>query len=188
MKILILNGSPKNNGSTAKILKAIGQGISKTHHVQWVDVNDLNMKSCTGCMQCRPDKNCILPEDDAHRVGQLIAEADALIVGTPTYWGNITGQLKILFDRSVPIFEYIDGLKIKPVQQGKKALIVVTSAAPFPFNLLNSQSRGAVKSLKTILKSGGYRISRIFNISGTTNFDKRSDELLNKAKRIGENF
>jgi len=36
-------------------------------------------------MKCRPDGECSLPEDDAHRVGRKIKEADGLIVGTPTY-------------------------------------------------------------------------------------------------------
>lgn len=100
----------------------------------------------------------------------------------------MTGQLKNLFDRCVPIFEYIDGLIIKPVQKGKKAFIIVTSASPFPFNLLGSQSRGAVKSLKTVLKAGGYTIKNVQNISGTGNFEKYSKKILERAKEHGESI
>lgn len=188
MKILILNASPRKNGVTARILHEIEESASKKHETERVNINELNMKSCIGCLQCRPDKKCVLQYDDAHRVGEMIKNADILIVGTPTYWGNMTGPLKILFDRCVPIFEYIDGSKIKPVQKGKKALIVVASAAPFPFNLLGSQSKGAVKSLKTILKSGGYSITDVFNVSGTANFEKHSGRLLEKAGKIGKSI
>ncbi len=188
MKVLILNASPRKNGTTTKILHAIEEGILKKHQVEWVDVIDLDMKPCLGCFRCRPDKKCIMQHDDAHRVGESIKEADVLVVGTPTYWGNMTGQLKILFDRCVPIFEYIDGFNIKPVQKGKKALIIVTSATPFPFNLLGTQSRGAIKSLKTVLKAGGYIITNVLNISGTGNFERRSKNLLEKAKKLGESI
>lgn len=188
MKVLILNASPRKNGTTARILHAIEEGAAKKHHIEWVDVNGLNMKPCIGCLQCRPDKRCVMQYDDAHRIGELISDAEVLIVGTPTYWGNMTGPLKIVFDRCVPIFEYIDGFNIKPAQKGKIAFIVVTSTTPFPFNLLGSQSRGAVRSLKTVLKSGGYSIRNVFNIPRTGNFEKRSDRLLKKAKRIGESL
>lgn len=188
MKVLILNASPRKNGTTTKILSAIKEGLLKKHQVEWVDIAQLNIKPCVGCLKCRPDKICVMQRDDAHSVGKSIMEADVLIVGTPTYWGNMSGQLKVLFDRCVPIFEYVNGLKVKPVQKGKKAMIVVTSAAPFPVNLLGSQSRGAVKSLKTVLKAGGYNISNVLNISGTNNFEKHSKRLLRRAIKLGENI
>jgi len=55
-------------------------------------------------MKCRPDSECILPEDDAHIIRQKIRAADGLVVGTPTHWGNMSAQRKLLFDRNVPVF------------------------------------------------------------------------------------
>ena len=188
MKVLILNASPRKNGTTTKILSAIKKGLLKKHQVEWVDIARLDMKPCVGCLKCRPDKICAMQHDDAHIVGKSIMEADALVVGTPTYWGNMSGQLKVLFDRCVPIFEYTNGLKIKHVQKGKTAMIIVTSAAPFPVNLLGSQGRGAVKSVKTVLKAGGYKITNVLNISGTNHFEKHSKKLLKKAIKLGENI
>ncbi len=62
------------------------------------------MKPCIGCMKCRTTDKCILPEDDAHIIGHKIKSADGLIIGTPTHWGNMSAQLKLLFDRNVPVF------------------------------------------------------------------------------------
>jgi len=45
MKVLILNGSPRRNGSTASILKAVYAGASVTHEVEWVDVNQIDLPS-----------------------------------------------------------------------------------------------------------------------------------------------
>ena len=58
MKILILNGSPRKKGTVATLLKAVVEGINKSHEVEWIDVYDLKMKPCIACMKCRPDGEC----------------------------------------------------------------------------------------------------------------------------------
>jgi NAD(P)H-dependent FMN reductase len=187
--ILILNCSPRKKGVTTSILRAIADGISTENQIEWVDVNKLSIKPCSGCLKCRPDKECVLPPDDGHRVGELLKASDLLIVGTPTYWGNITGPLKLLFDRNVPTFEYIDGRKLpKPNLKGKKAIIVIASAAPYPFNLLPSQSRGTVRALKTVLRAGGYKIVKTINIPNANHFDKIKAKMLAKAKTLGQSL
>ena len=107
MNILILNCSPRQQGYTTTILQHIREGIPQDNTIEWVDVNNLSIKPCMGCLQCRPDKECVLKEEDGHIVGRKIQAADALVIGCPTYWGNMTGPLKMLFDRLVPIFEYV---------------------------------------------------------------------------------
>ena len=104
MGVLILNGSPRKKGTVAMLLKNMSDAVSQKKEVEWVDVYDLEMKPCIACMKCRPDGECLLPEDDAHIVGRKIKAADGLIVGTPTHWGNMSSQLKVLFDRNVPVF------------------------------------------------------------------------------------
>jgi len=159
MKILVLNGSPRKNGMVASILKAIVEPIAKEHIVEWVDVSKLKMKFCIGCMACREKERCILPDDDAHIFGKKIQEADALVIGTPTYWGNMTAPLKVLFERNVPVFmgESSKGIPI-PRQKRKKAIIVTACTTPWPFNFILPESRGALRALKEVLHYGGYNI------------------------------
>lgn len=186
MKILILNGSPRKNGATARLLKAMREGLEMNHSVEWVDVYKLEMKPCMGCLRCRPAGRCVLPGDDAHGMKEAIESADVLVVGTPTYWGNMSGPLKILFDRNVPAFEYIDTGFPRPRQKGKKAYIVTASASPWPFNQLMSQSRGAVRALKTVLNSGGYRVAGIINVPGVKKNIAVPERYIRKARRFGE--
>ena len=56
MKVIILNGGPRKNGVTYRVLKAIEGGISAANTTEWVDVYDLSIKPCIGCLKCRPDK------------------------------------------------------------------------------------------------------------------------------------
>ena len=83
-------------------------GRDGRHDVEQIDVYDLSIKPCISCMKCRPDKPCALPRDDAHDIAEKIAAADVLVVGTPTYWGNMSAPLKALFDRIVTTLEHIE--------------------------------------------------------------------------------
>jgi len=186
MKILVLNGGPRRNGTTTTVLKELADAVGKNHEVQWVDVYGLEMKPCMGCLRCRPDGVCVLPEDGAHAVGKMIDDADALVVGSPTYWGNMTGPLKILFDRSVPRIEYIGGGLPKPNHKGKPGIIVTSSAAPLPFNLISSQSGGTVRSIKTVMKGGGYNITGVINVPNMARRTEIPEKYLKRARRLGE--
>ena len=187
--ILVLNGSPRRSGVTATVLKMIAdEARSNGATLEWVDVNTLNIKPCIGCLKCRPDRDCILPRDDGHRIGELIERCSALVVGTPTYWGNMSGQLKVLFDRNVPSFEHyvLNTLRFPaPKHKGKKAAIVTASLAPFPFNQLSSQSRGAIRAVRTVLNAGGFDIAGTINVPLPRDPARIGDRWLSKAKALG---
>ncbi len=134
-----------------------------------------------GCEHCRPNKRCILPADDAHHIAQLIEESDVLILGSPTYWGNITGPMKTLFDRCVPTFEYIDGHGVpKKMQKGKTSLIVTASHAPAIYNQLPNQSRRTIRAMKTVPKAGGYRIKGVINVADSGRFVQKKKKTFRK--------
>ncbi len=191
VKVLFINGSPRKRGVTATILSVIRDNISPDHTIEWFDVYNLKIKPCYGCFKCRPNKKCVLPYDDAHLLSEKIKQADILIIGSPTYWGNIPGPLKTLFDRNVTTFEYVEAKSMKkpiPQLKGKKAIIVISSASPFPYNQMLSQSRGTIMALKTILKSGGIKILKILNVSSSYDFSNNEDKWIRKAKKIGESL
>ena len=49
MNLLVLNGSPHKKGTVATLLKAVAEGSSDRHKVEWIDVYDLKMKPCVAC-------------------------------------------------------------------------------------------------------------------------------------------
>ena len=100
MNILIINGSPRKKGLISQMLDIMREEAEqRSAKVQTVYTNDLNIKPCIGCMACRSKGNCVLGEDDSQHVLKMIQDADAIIMGAPCYWGNIPGQMKLLFDR-----------------------------------------------------------------------------------------
>ena len=186
MKTLILNGSPKKSGTIASMLKLFAGVQENAGDIEWIDLYDLSMKPCLGCMKCRQTEHCVLPFDDAHKVGQKINDADRLIIGTPTYWGNMSAQLKMLLERNVPVFmgQNKKGLPA-PRQKGKKAAIVTACTTPYPFNFILPESRGAVNSVRHILRYGGYEIKGVLTEHGVKKSAAISTNTKRKAARMG---
>jgi len=189
MNIVAIYSSPRNKSITTLILTEIINNISSNHKIESFDINKLKIKPCISCLKCRPDKECVLPYDDAHLLSNKIKNSDLIIIGAPTYWGNIPGTLKIFFDRCVTTFESAEAKAAlkppKPLLKGKKCIIITSSGSPFPYNLLLSQSRGTVKALKTILNAGGIKIIKMINVSNSYNFEENGPKYLNEAKIIG---
>lgn len=187
MKIIVLNGSPRRNGTVASLLNSVAEPLSTEHEIEWIDVGNLKIKYCTTCMVCREKEICILPEDDAHIVGKKIQDADGLVIGTPTHWGNMCAPLKLLFDRNVPVFmgESPKGIPI-PRQKEKRAVIVTACTTPWPFNFILPESRGAIRAVREVLHYGGYKIVGTISKPGTKKNKEISSSLMAKAKCLGE--
>jgi NAD(P)H-dependent FMN reductase len=190
--ILLLNSSPRKKGVTTSLLKIIAdEARAAGADVEWVDVNDLSIRPCIGCLKCRPDKKCILPKDDGHRIGELIEKCSGLVVGAPTYWGNMPGTLKILFERNVPVLEHYELYTWrfpKPKHKGKPAAIVTASLSPFPFNYLPSQGSGALRAVKIVLKAAGFDIRGQINVPMTRDPAHIGEYWMAKARKLGRSI
>ncbi len=183
MKILALNGSPRKNGTIEKILKEITDGTD----CDFIDVNDLNFHWCRGCMACRTKGNCILEKDDAHIIAEKIKAADVVVIGSPCYWANMNGKLKMLFDRVVyaMMTESKSGIPV-PLNKGKKCIIATACTTPYPFNILAKQSSGVVREIKEITKYSGFRCIGVIQKGGTKKSRELTKRELDECKRLNK--
>ncbi len=98
MKVLLLNGSPHENGCTALALREVGQELERLGHEPWyMWVGNKPVAGCTACGGCRNGK-CVY--DDG--VNEILAhgeEFEAMVVGSPVYYGCATGQIISFLDR-----------------------------------------------------------------------------------------
>lgn len=188
MKVLILNGSPRKNGKVSQILHAMEKRLQEAgSETEFFDVNILDFKCCIGCMKCRESGKCILPQDDAHHIGEALQACDAVIVGSPVYWGNITGKLKSLFDRQVAVMmgENKMGIPI-PLLKGKRAIVVNTCTTPFPFNILAGQSTKNYAAIKEILSYSGIKIKGKLMVGGTKNMGELTARIIKRAEKLAK--
>ena len=184
MKLLIINGSPRKKGLISQMLRVFHeQAIATGVEVTEVYANDLQIKPCMGCMACRSKRHCVLPEDDAQRVLALIQQADAIVIGAPCYWGNIPGQLKLLFDRIVYGMMRDTPRFPEPLMKGKRLVCISTSTTPFPFNILMNQSRGAIRALREIGRFSGWKIVDTIERGGTATRPQLSPRDISKCHK-----
>lgn len=108
MKIIIINGSHRKTGATALILHQIYQRLQTYPNVeiQFYNVADLELKYCVGCCKCFKNGKCIY-NDDIEKLSQNIQTADGIIIGSPTYASNVSGQIKVLIDRGHFVIEQL---------------------------------------------------------------------------------
>ena len=107
MKIVVINTSHRKSGATAKILNEFSNQLKdKNAEVDVFNLSDLDIKFCTGCCSCYKTGRCFL-DDDAEMLSQAIANADAVVIGTPCYVGNVSGQLKTFIDRGHFVIEQL---------------------------------------------------------------------------------
>lgn len=185
MKVLVINGSPRRSGRVSQMLDLIARNLPATCEVERIFVHDLVVKPCTGCMACRSGLRCALPEDDAHRVAEAIRTADALVIGSPCYWGNVNGYLKMLLDRSVYAMmgERASGMPVA-LHRGQRAVLVATCNTIYPFSVLFNQTRGVFRSLREVLKWSGYRVVGTLAKSGCRKHDGLTEKEIGKCKKL----
>ncbi|MDD5073197.1 MAG: flavodoxin family protein [Candidatus Omnitrophica bacterium] len=109
-KILVLNGSPKKNGNTAKLSGWFAAGArSKGADVEVVNVAFLKYKSsgCTSCRTCQKIKEyeCVI-NDGAKAVLKKMAKADVIVFATPLYFYGPSAQLKVIIDRMFSLYKW----------------------------------------------------------------------------------
>ena len=177
MNILILNGSPRKNGLISQMLDIMREEAEKRgDKVEIVRTNDLQIKPCVGCMVCRTKNQCLLAEDDSQRVLKKIQEADAVILGAPCYWGNLPGQMKVLFDRIVYGMMRDTPRFPEPLMKGKKCVLVSTCTTPWPWSVWFNQSRGVIRALREICRYSGFKIVKTIEKGGTAMHPELSDK------------
>lgn len=114
-KIMIIDGGPRKNFNTASMLQKFAEGatsVSSDIEVKTVRLYDLDYKGCMSCMACKikgKASNVCKFKDALTPILEEIAQADGLVLGSPIYFGQITGQMQAFLERlSFPWLSYND--------------------------------------------------------------------------------
>lgn len=106
MKAIAINGSPRKNWNTANLLKKSLEGAASIGaETELIHLYDLDFKGCSSCFACKKiesDLNgyCVM-KDNLTDVLKTILSSDILIMGSPIYLGNITGEMKSFMERLI---------------------------------------------------------------------------------------
>ena len=113
MKVLLINGSPKQDGCTYTALKEVAFALEAGGvETEFFHIGKGPQRGCIGCMKCREIKKCIFDDDLCNELAQRIKDADGVVVGSPVYFSGPNGALCALLDRV--FYSNRDGFKYKP--------------------------------------------------------------------------
>jgi len=103
MKVLAINGSPRAGGNTEILLKLVLEPLEASGwETDYVRIGGKPVRGCTACMKCLEKQNgrCIIEGDFVNECLEKMFEADAIILGSPTYFADVTAEMKALIDRA----------------------------------------------------------------------------------------
>jgi multimeric flavodoxin WrbA len=107
MKVLALNGSPRKEGNTARILRKATEE-HKDVDLRYHDLVDLRVRDCISCFHCKKHDSCSI-RDDMTLIYQDMRWADAIVLASPIYMGAETALLKAVVDRTYALVAYAEG-------------------------------------------------------------------------------
>jgi multimeric flavodoxin WrbA len=103
MKVVAINGSARKDGNTAILVRRVfreleAEGIA----TEMVQLAGTTLRGCTACYRCfeRKDRRCAVTGDAANDLIARMLEADGVILASPTYFADVSAELKALIDRA----------------------------------------------------------------------------------------
>jgi len=103
MKVVAFNCSPRKDGNTAHMIKEVFKALNAEGiQTEMIQVGGIDIHGCRGCGTCgkTKDMKCVLDDDIINMCIQKMAEADGIIIGSPTYFSDLTSEAKALIDRA----------------------------------------------------------------------------------------
>ena len=100
LKVLLINGSPRKEGNTYHALMEAAKQLEK-HGIaaELLQIGTEPMRGCIACNHCKKTGRCVFDDDLCNRAIDLMSECDAIIVGSPTYYGQPNGTVLSLVQR-----------------------------------------------------------------------------------------
>lgn len=103
MKVIAINGSPRKKWNTAQLLQQALKGAESVGaETEFINLYDLNYRGCISCFGCKRKEavpcKCFM-KDDLTPVLEKVHSADALLLGSPIYFGDVTGQMRCFLER-----------------------------------------------------------------------------------------
>lgn len=159
-KVVAFIGSPRKNGNTATVIGEILRGAQAAGAETAVfDLYALDIKPCIGCFTCRSKPSCS-QHDAMPAIYEAIKKADAVVIGSPVYMHQVTGQTKTFFDRLFPLTDLTDA-GWKPRFGVKKTVMVYSQGDPDPQTYAAAFADNA-----GVMKSGGFDVVDTIVVAG----------------------
>jgi len=181
MKIAVLIGSPrkKDSYSICKKIEKEMNGINRDIEFDYIFLKEYDIKDCIGCSVCfkESEKLCPLVEDDLEYVKERLFSADGIIISTPVYGYQVSGQLKRFIDRMCYLFH-------RQKMVGIPTLIVITTDG--------GGAKAVFKYLKMVVQGWGMNLAGNLSVTSpmyledSKYFNDKNKEITGISKKLIE--
>ena len=136
MKVLLINGSPRKGGNTFLALTEAAKQLGKNGiDTEIIQIGSQAVHGCVACNHCDQTGRCVFDDDLCNTVIDKMAQADALIVGSPTYYGQPNGTVLSLVQRlsyaASPVMQNKPAAAVAVCRRGGASAVYQTLLMPF---------------------------------------------------------
>ena len=183
MKSVAVVGSPNKRGSCSCLVEQVNQGMkSQEIESSTFFLHDMDIKYCKGCRQCEEKRECVQSDDMKMLIDEIFT-SDIIVLASPSYWGDVTGQMKVFIDRSLPLCNAATG--ITPVPEGKKGISISVRAG-----LSTGESQHIISTFEHYFGHLEVEPISYLSVEGVNTIDdlKLREDKLNEAFKIGQSL
>ena len=173
MKIIGICGSPRKGNTEFLLREALKAARKKGAETELILLRKKKIKFCKGCDDiCSKTHRCVI-RDDMDEIYEKIKSANVLIIGTPTYFDNVSGIMKNFIDRTDPLCGQI---------KNKNVGLVITGGAPS--SILEKTS---LRIMKNFCKIHGMKVKWTLSIKAYKKCEvNKNKKAIEKARKLGE--
>jgi multimeric flavodoxin WrbA len=175
-KYLLISGSPRK-GNTDFVLSSIFDSIEGDKEL--ILLRNKDIKHCTGCLHCHDKPECVIKDDMGEILSKMLA-ADVMIIGSPNYFGNVTGLMKDFIDRTHPHYK-------TKVLKGKKVFLIMVGGSEIERSkdFLDKTTEGLVKYQKLeLVGSFCFKALQSDELAKDPDSRKQIAEIVEKIKSV----
>ena len=105
MQVVGISGSMRKDGNTAKLVRLIIDHVKAAGiKAEYITLADKVIKPCLGCENCKEEHACSVKNDDWPKIIRKVLDCEVLILGSPTYYYDVSGQVKNFIDRTYSLY------------------------------------------------------------------------------------
>ena len=138
MKVIAINGSARKDGNTAILIRYVFREIEKVGiQTEMVQLAGVRIRGCMACFKCGEnlDKKCAVKDDPINEYIEKMLDADGIILASPTYFTDVTSEMKALIDRTGMVAKQNDDMFRRKV--GAAVIAVRRGGAVHAFDTIN---------------------------------------------------
>jgi len=139
MKVIGINGSARKDGNTSILIRKVFDELeAEGIETKLVNLGPQSVNGCLACMKCfeNKDGHCVQDKDALNDWVDEMAAADGIILGTPVYFANLSGQIKCFLDRAWMVARANDNMFRRKV--GAAVVAARRAGAVSAFHALNA--------------------------------------------------